>query len=148
MPLNWEFRIAETLKPITGIDFLSHFDIKIDPRKGRLIFHEQIPQSANIKSFCWFHRRFGPHAQKCRDPCSFLSNTKLNPSLCNVEPPVYNLGDYQFLGAEFPEVFSVSNLRLPPKLDIVHYIETTGQPIKQRPRRLSPKKTLLFQERN
>ena len=38
MPLNWEFCIAETLKPIIEIDFLSHFDIKIDPRKGRLIF--------------------------------------------------------------------------------------------------------------
>ena len=60
VPLNWEFHIAETLKPIIEIDFLSHFDIKIDPRKGRLIFPEHIPQSANIKSFCWFHRRFGP----------------------------------------------------------------------------------------
>ena len=86
-PLNWEFCIAETLKLIIGIDFLSHFDIKIDPRKGRLIFPEHISQSENIKSFCWFHRRFGPHAQKCRDPCSFLSITELNPSLCNVEPP-------------------------------------------------------------
>ena len=105
-----------------------------------MIFPEHIPQSANIKSFCWFYRRFGPHAQKCRDPCSFLSNTELKPSLCTVEPPVYNLGDYQFLEAEFPEVFSISNLRLPPKHDIVHYIETTGPPIKQRPRRLSPKK--------
>ena len=72
VPLNWEFCIAETLKPLIGIDFLSHFDIKIDPRKGRLIFPEHIPQSANIKSFCWFHQRFGPHAQKCRDPCSFF----------------------------------------------------------------------------
>ena len=146
MPLNWEFYIAETLKPIIGIDFLSHFDIKIDPRRGRLIFPEHIPQSENIKSFCWFHRRFGPHAQKCRDPCSFLSNTELKPSLCNVEPPVYNLGDYQFLEAEFPEVFSVSNLRLPPKHDIVHYIETTGPPIKQRPRRLSPKKLAVLRK--
>ena len=140
VPLNWEFCIAETLKSIIEMDFLSHFDIKIDPRRGRLIFPEHIPQSANIKSFCWFHRRFGLHAQKCRDPCSFLSNTKLKPSLCNVEPPVYNLGDYQFLEAEFPEVFSVSNLRFPPKHDIVHYIETTGPPIKERPRRLSPEK--------
>ena len=54
VPLNWEFCIAETLKPIIGIYFLSHFDIKIDPKKGRLIFPEHIPQSANIKSFCWF----------------------------------------------------------------------------------------------
>ena len=146
VPLNWEFCIAETLKPIIGIDFLSHFDIKIDPRRGRLIFPEHIPQSANIKSFCWFHRRFGPHAQKCRDPCSFLSNTKLKPSLCNVEPPVYNLGYYQFLEAEFPEVFSVSNLRLPPKHDIVHYIETTGPPIKQRPRRLSIEKLAVLRK--
>ena len=85
VPLNWEFC---TLKPIIAIDFLSHFDIKIDPRRGRLIFPE------NIKSFCWFYRRFGPHAQKCRDPCSFLFNTELKPNLCNVEPPVYNLEDY------------------------------------------------------
>ena len=136
----------EPIKPIIGIDFLSHFDIKIDPRRGRLIFPEHIPQSENIKSFCWFHRRFGPYAQKCRDPCSFLSNSKLKPRLCNVEPPVYNLGDYQFLEAEFPEVFSVSNLRLLPKHDIVHYIETTGPPIKQRPRRLSPEKLAVLRK--
>ena len=146
VPLNWKFCIAETLKPIIGIDFLSHFDIKIDPRRGRLIFPKHIPQSANIKSFYWFHRRFGPHAQKCRDPCSFLSNTELKPSLCNVEPPVYNLGDYQFLEAEFSEVFSVSNLRLPPKHDIVHYIETTVPPIKQRPRRLSSEKLAVLRK--
>ena len=145
VPLNWEFCIAETLKPIIGIDFLSHFDIKIDPRRGRLIFPENIPQSKNIKSFCWFHRRFGPHAQKCRDPCSFLSNTELKPSLCNVKP-VYNLGDYQFLEAEFTEMFSVLNLRLPPKHDIVHYIETTGPPIKQRPCRLSPEKLAVLRK--
>ena len=66
--------------------------------------------------------------------------------MCNVEPPVYNLGDYQFLEAEFPEVFSVSNLRLPPKHDIVHYIETTGPPIKQRPRRLSPEKLAVLRK--
>ena len=61
VPLNWEFCIAETLKPIIGIDFLSHFDIKIDPRKERLIFPEHIPHehSENIKSFSCFHRRFG-----------------------------------------------------------------------------------------
>ena len=67
-------------------------------------------------------------------------------SLCNVEPPVYNLGDYQFLKAKFPEVFSVSNLRLPPKHDIVHYIETTGPPSKQRPRRLSPEKLAVLRK--
>ena len=106
-----------------------------------------MPQFANIKSFCWFHRRFGSDAQKCCNPCSFLSNTKLKPSLCNVEPPVYNLGDYQFLEAEFPEVFSVSNLRIPPKYDIVHYIETTGPPIKQRPRRLSPEKLAVLRKK-
>ena len=116
------------------------------PRRGRLIFPENIPQSENSKSFYWFHRHFGPHAQKCRDPCSFLCNNKLKPSLCNVEPLVYNLGDYQFLDAEFPEVFSVSNLRLPPKHDIVHYIETTGPPIKQRPRRLSPEKLAVLRK--
>ena len=57
-----------------------------------------------------------------------------------------DLGDYQFLEAEFPEVFSVSNLRLPPKHDIVHYIETTGPPIKQRPRRLSPEKLAVLRK--
>ena len=101
---------------------------------------------AEFKSFCWFHRRFGPHAQKCRDPCSFLSNSELKPSLCNVEPPVYNLGDYQFLEAEFPEVFSVSNLKFPPKHDIIHYIETTVPSIKQRPRRLSPEKLAVLRK--
>ena len=111
-----------------------------------MIFPEHIPQSENIKSFCWFHRHFGPHAQNCRDPCSFLSNTELKPSLCNVEPPVYNLGDYQFLEAKFSEVFSVSNLGLPPKHDIVHYIKTTGPPIKQRPRHLSFEKLAVLRK--
>ena len=55
--------------------------MKIDLRKGRLIFFKHIPQSANIKLFCWFYRRFGPHAQKCHDPCFFLFNTELKPSL-------------------------------------------------------------------
>ena len=76
----------------------------------------------------------------------FLSNTELKPSLCNFEPPDYNLGDYQFLEAEFPDVFSVSNLRLPSKHNIVHYIETTGPPIKQRPRRLFPKKLAVLRK--
>ena len=66
--------------------------------------------------------------------------------MCNVEPPVYNLGDYQFFEAEFPEVFSVSNLRLPPGHDIVHYIETTGPPTKQPPRRLSPEKLAVLRK--
>ena len=43
-------------------------------------------------------------------------------------------------------MFSVSNLRLPPKHDIVHYIETTGPPIKQRPRRLSPEKLAVLRK--
>ena len=42
VPLNWVFCIAETLKLIIEIDFLSHFDIKIHPRRGRLIFLENI----------------------------------------------------------------------------------------------------------
>ena len=61
-------------------------------------------------------------------------------------PLVYNLGDYQFLEAEFPEVFSASNLRLPPKYDIVHYIETTGPPMKQRPHRFSPEKLAVLRK--
>ena len=77
---------------------------------------------------------------------SFLSNIELKPSLCNVKLPVYNLGDYHFLEADFPEVFSVLNLRLPPKHDIVHYIEIAGSPIKQRPRRLSPKKLAVLRK--
>ena len=37
-------------------------------------------------------------------------------------------------------------MRLPPKHDIVHYIETTGPPIKQRPRRLSPEKLAVLRK--
>ena len=76
----------------------------------------------------------------------FLTNTELKPNLCNVKPPVYNLGDYQFLEAEFPEVFSDPNLRLPPKHNIVHYIETAAPPIKQRPHRLSPEKLAVLRK--
>ena len=43
-------------------------------------------------------------------------------------------------------MFSVSKLRLPLKHDIVHYIETTGPPIKQRPRRLSPEKLAVLRK--
>ena len=45
-------------------------------------------------------------------------------------------------------MFSVSKLRLPPKHNIVHYIETTGPPIKQRPRRLSPEKLSVLRKKS
>ena len=41
---------------------------------------------------------------------------------------------------------AINGLRLPPKHDIVHYIETTGPPIKQRPRRLSPEKLAVLKK--
>ena len=87
VPLNGEFCIAETLKPIIGIDFLSHFDIKIDSRRGRLNFPNTY---RNLKilnhSACFIDVLVLMH--RMRDPCFFLSNTELKPSLCNVEPPV------------------------------------------------------------
>lgn len=112
---HWPFIIASVSHPIIGADFLRHFGLLVDIRHGCLV-----------------------------DPLTNLRSkgTVIAKELAGIKSVS---GDTQFhrLLAEFPALTeAVSTVRqvISIKHNIQHCIETKGQPVFARPRRLPPDK--------
>jgi cleavage and polyadenylation specificity factor subunit 1 len=111
-PLLWSFVIADVKQPIIGIDFLRHYNLLVDAKKGRL-----------IDSFT-----------KLDTQGTFHSNPSDTPNISIL------LGDSEFqkLLSQFPELTNPSQ---PTKSceshSTFHHIETMGPPVFSKPRRLS-----------
>jgi len=112
-PLLWEFFIADVDRPIIGIDFLSHYELLLDPRNCRII-----DGVTNLAVPCKF--------EDC--PSSGLSAI----------PPLGN--KFSDILRKFPNITSSAELIfLPPvTTNVRHHIQTNGAPVSCRPRRLAP----------
>lgn len=110
----WNFVIADVSKAIIGVDFLSHFDLLVDLRNGRLLDRKT---SLSV---------VGQEAK-----CATVAGIKT----------VAGSSRYHELLMQFPEITRPDGgcHNGKPKHSTVHHIHTTpGQPVAAKPRRLSP----------
>ena len=111
-PLRWNFTIADVPYAIIGADLLSYFGLSVDLRKRVLV--------------------------------DSLTGLQVHASIKRVEFTSTNTIDhastYSGLLLQFPEITGNSRVAPPTGGDVYHYIDTTGPPVSERPRRLSPDK--------
>lgn len=62
-----ENKIAEVISKIDALTTNKHRRARSTSRR---LSHNN-SRSSSVKNLCWYHRKFGPHATKCRLPCSF-----------------------------------------------------------------------------
>lgn len=108
---SWTFIIADANVAIIGADFLSNFDLMVDIKHNKLI-----DNTTNLAVV------------------GKLSNT-LSPSITLI-----NESEYSHLLNEFKEILRIPENRPVKSTSTLHHILTTGQPVSERARRLSPEK--------
>lgn len=110
---RWPFIIADVTQPIIGVDFLTHFNLLVDVRNNCLI-----DKLTNLKSSGHFSRDL--------------------PNITNICLLPKDDSPYQKILAEYP---SITNPSLHEEKNnevlVYHHIETVGQPVFSKPRRLS-----------
>ncbi|GBN01400.1 Transposon Ty3-I Gag-Pol polyprotein, partial [Araneus ventricosus] len=110
---TWPFIIANVNQPIIGVDFLKHFNLLVDVMSGCLI----------------------DGITKLTTQGKYTNTDSLTSGISIL------LGDSEFYGilSQFPELTNPSQpTRNNKPTKVHHFIETTGQPVFSRPRRLSP----------
>ncbi|XP_063392189.1 uncharacterized protein LOC134677659 [Cydia fagiglandana] len=109
-PFRWKFIIAAVSKPIIGADFLDYHHIIVDITKRRLI-----------------------------DGKTLLYT---NAQLCTANIPTVRSIDvqqsYHNILADYPGTTRLTSMKLSPKHNVEHFIETTGPPLHCRPRPIAP----------
>lgn len=111
-PINWNFCIAAVPHAIIGADLLKHYGLLVDLRSNRLI-----DSNTNVYTVA------APYAVPNCCVGSILPGSR-----------------FGCVFAEFPEVFGASLLAPSKSADVFHHILTTGPPVSERPRRLTPEK--------
>lgn len=111
--LSWKFVVADVSHPIIGADFLRHFGLLVDLKKGKLIDNET-----------------GLRSNGRWDSLSNYHEIKT----------VVNDTQYHNLLSQYPSITNASTAVKKAKHAIVHVIETTGTPVSARARRLPPDK--------
>lgn len=106
----WTFLIADVTSPIIGADFLRFYDLLIDLRQNRLIDN------------------------KCDKKATSISFSHLNALEIKTSNPFADILN------DFSTITQLSPLGSITKSTIFHRIETEGQPVHSRARRLSPEK--------
>lgn len=106
---TWIFLLADVSHPILGADFLSHHDLLVDTKRGRLI--DNHTRLSSLGSFSSVPSTHLTAAVSASNP-AFLSLLREFPGLTQASHP--------------PE----------PQHAVRHHIETTGPPVFCRPRRL------------
>ncbi|GBM68676.1 Transposon Ty3-I Gag-Pol polyprotein [Araneus ventricosus] len=109
----WPFIIANVNQPIIGVDFLKHFNLLVDVKSGCLI----------------------DGITKLTTQGKYTNTDSLTSGISIL------LGDSEFYGilSQFPELTNPSQpTRNNKPTKVHHFIETTGQPVFSKPRRLSP----------
>ncbi|GBM78124.1 Retrovirus-related Pol polyprotein from transposon opus [Araneus ventricosus] len=110
---TWPFIIANVNQPTIGVDFLKHFNLLVDVKSGCLI----------------------DGITKLTTQGKYTNTDSLTSGISIL------LGDSEFYGilSQFPELTNPSQpTRNNKPTKVYHFIETTGQPVFSRPRRLSP----------
>lgn len=107
---NWKFIVADVKHPIIGADFLEYYGLLVDIKKKKLVDNTT-----------------GIHAS-----CS-VKNTELNEI-----KTVDTTHVYHELLKRFPDITNPSKTAVKCKHRVQHVIETTGQPVASKARRLSP----------
>lgn len=109
----WPFVVADVTSPIIGADFIRHFDLLIDLRRARII-----DNTTKLETLC---------------------NT--NSDDITTEIKTYDRSSpYADILGEFVDITKLSPYGSRTKSTIYHRIETNGQPVFARPRRLPPDK--------
>lgn len=109
-PLKWTFIVAEVSKPIIGADFLKHHQLIVDIKNRRLI-----DGKTNLST------------------SSFVRATN-TPTIRSIDVQQ----SYHDILAEFPGTTRLTSMKLSPKHDVEHFLETTGPPIHSRARPIAP----------
>ena len=112
---TWVFVIADVRQHILGADFLGHYKLLVDISRRKLI--DQITTLA-------------VPGCKCK-------HTKEYPTNISVVMPQDKR--YADLVSDFPDLLK-PNFHAKSKHNVTHKIETSGQPVFSRPRRLSPER--------
>lgn len=108
--IKWNFTIAAVPYPILGADLLTHYGLLVDLRARRLV---------------------------ARDVFVFTTVKSVDAvSVCTVDPT----STYAKILLEYPEITGATRLDPPVDSDVYHHIITSGPPVSERPRRLSPDK--------
>ena len=108
---TWVFRVAVVSNPILGADFLRHFNIQVDLRNQRLRDH-----STNLSA------------------SAFTAPAAAIDVVITTEAVTDPYG----LLPEFPTLTKPPDYHQPILHDVVHRIETQGQPVHSKARRLAP----------
>lgn len=109
---RWSFVIADVKMSILGADFLNHYKLLVDVHNKKLIDRTT---SLSINTF-----------SVTTDQQSLYTLAKEHP--------------YYEILKDFPNVLRPLSFKEPSKHNVVHHIETTGQPLFSRARPLAPDK--------
>lgn len=109
----WPFVVADVTSPIIGADFIRNFDLLIDLRRNQII-----DNTTKLVSSCT--------ANVCTDDTAIKTSDASN--------------SFADILSEFTDITKLSPYGSRTKSTIFHRIETTGQPVFARPRRLDPDK--------
>ncbi|CAK8676246.1 unnamed protein product [Clavelina lepadiformis] len=157
----WSFYICDKLRqPILGADFLRHYGLLVDVKHRRLLHpysHEQVSAQycGGIRKKIGISSTALDHIISDDDVgiCGPLQASAANTSRCDrstsedkdpsATQPVLDANNSDSkpplaLLEEFPEITAPLRLKLNPKHNIKHYINTTGPPVFSRCRRMSP----------
>lgn len=100
-PYRWKFIIADVSKPIIGADFLKHHRLIVDLKNRRLI--------------------------------DDVTNIAVNAPVCHTNIPTVRSIDlqqsYHSILADFPGITRITSMKLNPKHNVEHFIETSGPPL-------------------
>ncbi|XP_011859131.1 PREDICTED: uncharacterized protein LOC105556647 [Vollenhovia emeryi] len=112
--ISWNFCVASVPTAVIGADILSQFGLVIDLKHKRLI-----------------------------DPLSDISvpgSVRPSPMLSLSVVKSFSHSRYSDILAAFPELFRTAPVAPLEVRDVLHHIVTSGPPVSERPRRLSPDK--------
>lgn len=110
---SWSFVVADVTSPIIGADFIRHHDLLIDLRRNRIIDNK-----TKLETKCT------PNVQTISADIKTFDTTNPFAEILN----------------EFSDITKLKSHGAQTNSTITHRIETTGQPVFARPRRLEPEK--------
>ena len=113
---TWPFTLAKVKQPIIGVDFLSHFNLLVDPKLNRLIDPNTSLSTNGLR--CHLSQQPSPQVTRIQNSNNFEKLILEYPNLTN------------------PNIISTSST----EHNVQHFIETTGPPVFSKARRLSPEK--------
>ncbi|KAL1487842.1 hypothetical protein ABEB36_015492 [Hypothenemus hampei] len=116
---TWEFLVAEVTHPILGADFLSIQDLWVDLKNKRLV--DPLTKISTIAT---------------------VSHIKQSTAVFTICPK----DEYHTLLAKYAELTKPASANKQVNHGVTHSIITRGQPVAERPRRLTPEKLKIAKE--